>query len=87
MKDLWDSLVRTFVPWIVGAIIGWLVSTGVVLDPAVEGSLTVAVTGVATGLYYLVARLLEVYVSPRFGWLLGLAKAPEYEKRGKYAAE
>ena len=82
MKALWDSLVRTYTPWIVGAVIGWLASLRVELDPAVESSLTIVVTGLATALYYLAARLLEIYVSPKFGWLLGLAKAPEY--RGKY---
>ena len=79
MKDLFDSLVRTYVPWIVGVVIGWLVSLGVELDAAVEGSLTVVVTGVVTALYYLAARLLETYVSPKFGWLLGSKKAPTYD--------
>lgn len=79
MKSLYDSLVRTFVPIIVGAVIGWFVSAGIDLDPEFEGALIVAVTAVFQGVYYIAARLLEKYVSPKFGWLLGLAKEPEYE--------
>lgn len=82
MKALWDSLVRTFVPWLVGIIIGGLASTGIPLDSKLEAQVTAALMLAASGLYYLAARLLEIYVSPKFGWLLGLAKAPEY--RGKY---
>ena len=84
MKDLFDSVVRTFVPWIVGAVIGWFVSRGIELDPSVETGLTMALTGGASALYYVVARFLETRVSPRFGWLLGMDKTPTYT--GKHAA-
>lgn len=78
MKTLFDSLVRTFVPIVVGAVIGGFVAAGIELDPGVEPALIVAVTAAFQGLYYLVVRLFEKYVSPKFGWLLGLAKEPEY---------
>ena len=80
MKAIWDSLVRTYVPYVVTLIVGALASLGVPLDGELEPALTAALFLGAGSLYYLLARILETYVSPKFGWLLGLAKAPEYEK-------
>lgn len=80
MKALFDSIVRTVVPIVVGAVIGWAVAQGITLDPEFELSLTAAITAVFQGVYYIGVRLFETYVSPKFGWLLGLAKAPEYSK-------
>lgn len=82
MKQLWDSLVRTFCPWLVGIFVGWLASSGIPLDSEIEVQATAALMVAASGLYYIGVRLLEIYVSPKLGWLLGLAKAPQYE--GKY---
>ena len=81
MKSLFDSLVRTVVPLVVGAVVSWFVTAGIVLDPEFEGALTIAVTAGLTGVYYVVVRLLETYVTPKFGWLLGLAKEPVYVER------
>ena len=78
MKDLWDSVVRTLVPIVVGAVVGWFVTRGVELDESFEAALTVVVTGVLSSVYYVVARLLETYVSPRLGWLLGSRRQPSY---------
>lgn len=80
MKALFDSLVRTYVPWLVGVLIGWLISLGVPLDPEVEVQVTLAFMGAASFLYYFLARVFELYVAPKFGWLLGLAKQPIYDK-------
>lgn len=80
MKALFDSIVRTLVPIIVGAVIGWATIRGIALDPEFELALVLAVTGLFQGVYYIAVRLFELYVSPKFGWLLGLAKAPEYRK-------
>ena len=79
MRALFDSIVRTIVPIIVGAIIGFAVSKGITLDTEFELALTVAITGAFQGFYYIAIRLFELYVSPKFGWLLGLANAPEYK--------
>lgn len=79
MKALYESLIRTYVPWIVGGVIGFLVSLGIPLDPEVETSLTVVLMGVAAFLYYFVARVFEIYVSPKLGWLVGLPKQPVYD--------
>lgn len=78
MKALVDSVIRTFVPIIVGAVLSWFVTAEIPLDPEFEIALTVAVTALLTALYYVAVRLFETYVSPKFGWLLGMAKAPEY---------
>ena len=78
MKDIWDSLVRTFIPIIVGTVIGWFAAAGITVDPAFEPSLVAGLTAAAGAVYYAIVRVLETYVSPKFGWLLGLAKAPTY---------
>lgn len=78
MKTLFDSLVRTFTPIIVGAVLGWFTTSGITLDPEFETSLTLVIGAAFAGLYYLAVRLFELYVSPKFGWLLGLAKPPVY---------
>lgn len=83
MKALFDSLVRTYVPWLASLIVGWLVSLGVPLDPEVPTQITALLFLGASAVYYLAVRLLEMYVSPKFGWLLGLAKQPDYYKRVK----
>lgn len=82
MKALFDSLVRTYVPWLAGVIIGWLVSLGVPLDPEVKVQVTLALMGGASLLYYFLARVFEIYVSPKLGWLIGLPKQPIYDGTG-----
>lgn len=79
MKALFDSLVRTYVPWLAGVLIGWLIRLGVPLDPEVEVQVTLALMGGASVLYYVLARLFEIYVNPKLGWILGLAKTPAYD--------
>lgn len=60
MKNLFDSLVRTYVPWLVGIIIGWLVSLGIPLDPEVEPQVTLAIMGLASFIWYALVRAFEV---------------------------
>jgi hypothetical protein len=73
---LWASIVRTLVPLIAGGVITWLVGLGINLDPEFNGLFTTFLYAVFTGAYYIVVRLFETYVSPKIGWLLGLAKSP-----------
>lgn len=82
MKNLFDSLVRTYVPIIVGTILGFLVSKGVEVSPDLEVALTATLTSVFSVIWYTGARLLEVYVAPKFGWLLGKASEPTYNGEG-----
>lgn len=80
LDAFWASIVRTAVPIVVGAVLGWLTAANVALDPEFEGTLTVVITSAFTLGYYVVVRLFERFVSPKLGWLLGLAKQPvEYK--------
>lgn len=83
MRSLFDSIVRTFVPIIVGAVVGWFVTAGITLDPEFETALTLVVGAAFSGIYYVAVRVFETYVSPKFGWLLGLAKEPVYVETTK----
>ena len=74
---LWQSILRTLVPVAVGAVIGWLASAGITADPQLEAALGATLTAAGTAAYYVVARLLEVHVSPHFGWLLGSTQSPD----------
>jgi hypothetical protein len=76
--DLAKSYVRTIVPAVVGAIIAWALHHGHDIH-GYEAQLTVVITAG----YYGLARLLEHYVSPKFGWLLGAATAPKYAAAGR----
>lgn len=82
LSALWASIVRTVVPIVVGAVVGWLVSAGIAPDPEFEATLTSVLTAGFSTLYYVVVRILEVHVTPKLGWLLGYAKQPtEYVKK------
>lgn len=76
-QNLWLSVVRTFCPLIVGGVLGFFTSQGITVDPEFEEAFTGVLMLVGSGLYYLVARLFETYVSPKLGWLLGSAKSPD----------
>lgn len=73
------SIVRTVVPLLVGLIVAGLTKIGLPVDDQDVASIVngVVSAGVALG-YYLIARVLEVFASSKFGWLLGYAKAPVY---------
>jgi hypothetical protein len=75
LTDLAKSYVRVIVPVVVGTVVGFALKHGFDLH-AYSG----AVTAVVTVVYYAVVRLLERYVTPKFGWLLGLAQQPVYAK-------
>lgn len=80
-RPVLNSLVRTYVPWLVGVFVGWIVSTGIEVDQNWRAIITVAVTVIISMIYYAVVRFLETKVAPKFGWLLGLAKHPDYPKK------
>lgn len=71
-SDLLVSIRRTVVPIIVGAV------TGSFLAPYVDPEqLTAVVSGVVSGLYYTLLRVLEAR-NPAVGALLGARKQPVY---------
>lgn len=75
LYDYLASLWRTVVPYVVGFGVLQLARLGVHVDSA---SAVGALTALFGSVYYAVFRLLEAHVSPRWGWLLGLARPPQY---------
>lgn len=72
MNDLVRSLVRTYVPVVVGLLVTW----GVLPSNLSEEAGAVAMA-LVTGLYYLAVRLAERRW-PILGWLLGSPRQPSY---------
>ena len=77
------SLVRTLVPVLVGGVLAWFAARGIAVDPSLETTMTVALTGAATFVYYAVVRFMEMKVSPKFGWLLGNNSSPDSYSPGR----
>lgn len=69
------SLIRTWTPIIVGALVSWLISLGVNVSDEAQAGLVIALTAVLQGVYYLAARLLERKF-PALTVLLGSAQQP-----------
>lgn len=79
--DTLASLWRTLVPVLVGTLVAWLAHAGIGVDSAAA---TTWLTGAFSAGYYALFRLLEAHASPRFGWLLGLARPPAYPDTAAY---
>ena len=75
MNDFVASVIRTVTALVVGSAITFAAKVGVQIDSA---SATLIVGQLVTAAWYSAVRWLESRVDPRFGWLLGLAKAPTY---------
>ncbi len=70
------SVVRTTIPLLVGLLATWLVEkVGGQIDTVLAGAL---ITAGGSWLYYFFARLMEVYASPKWGYILGIGKLPVY---------
>ena len=79
MNDYFLSLIRTWVPIGVGAVLSWLaVKYAVVVPEDISAEVTAGLTGLVTAVYYALVRALEKRW-PRIGaLLLGSAKKPLY---------
>lgn len=77
MNDIITSLIRTYVPVIVGSLIAWLAARGIKVDDATSAAVVTALSGTIILAYYTVIRLLERKF-PKVGILLGSTKKPEY---------
>lgn len=77
MSNLATSLIRTYVPIIVGALASYLLSLGLELDANAQLGLVSFLTAVLQGAYYLAARLLERKF-PQLSFLLGSPAQPKY---------
>jgi len=80
MSDFLISLIRTWVPYLVAFVVGWLVSQGVI-DEETGTEASAAISGgfvllFGSAYYWLVRVLANRW--PWFGYLLGVNKAPEY---------
>lgn len=76
-NDTVVSWIRTAVPVVVGVVLSWAVRHGLPVGGIDDAQAATYVTPICVAGYYTVARALESRW-PQFGWLLGLAKAPQY---------
>ncbi len=79
MSDFVTSLIRTYVPIGVGAVVGYLLTKGIEIDANAQLGLITFLTAVSQGVYYLVARIIEARQPSLGGILLGSSKKPNYE--------
>jgi len=79
MENVLPSLIRTFVPYVVGAVVAWLANKGVHVPDAEVASATAFLTFVVGTGYYLVVRMLEEKY-PKLGVLLGIPIKPVYKE-------
>jgi hypothetical protein len=79
MNSFVTSLVRTYVPIIVGSLASYLALKGIQLDATALAGLTAFLGGIISAVYYLVVRLLEKKF-PQVGVLLGVAAKPTYKE-------
>jgi hypothetical protein len=78
MNDYILSLIRTWTPIAVGAVLSWLAARGLSLDEQATYGLTAFLTGLGGAVYYALVRALETRW-PALGRLLGAKRAPVYE--------
>lgn len=79
MSDQIVATIRTVVPMIVGTVVGWAANAGVIIPEVTSDALTVAITGVASAVYYVVARAAEQHW-PAAGRMLGHRGTPTYTR-------
>ncbi len=77
MSDLVVSWIRTGVTLLVGWLISWGITSGIINDPSLSQPLTQVLNAVFTGAWYFLVRWLE-NKWPAFGYLFGIPKAPAY---------
>lgn len=77
MSSFVISLIRTVVPLLVGAVVGWLASVGIPVDLEAKAELVASLSLLSGSLYYMGVNALAARV-PVFGWLLGVAAKPVY---------
>lgn len=74
------AAIRTGVAALVGFVITFLVAQGFDLDEDFKLGLITVLTAFFTAAYNWLVILLEKKVNPTFGVLLGIPKAPTYDK-------
>ena len=79
-RDSIIAAIRTGVAGLVGILIAWLVNIGIAIPDDFQASLNVVIVAVIIAAYNLLVSFLERKVNPYFGVLLGVPKAPTYNK-------
>ena len=79
MNDYFLSLIRTWVPIAVGAVLSWLAARGLSLDEEATYGLTAFLTALGGAVYYALARGLESRWPALGRLLLGSKRTPAYE--------
>lgn len=77
--NVMPSVIRTGVPLVVGVGVSFAAAKGIHVSPETEAQVVVLIGAAAASTYHWLVRLLEEHW-PRFGWLLGLARSPEYRQ-------
>lgn len=80
MGDLQTSVVRTVVPYVIGLLVSWLATNGVVVSSSASALLSAALAFLVGSVYYVAVRLLEKKW-PKLGWLLGNPVQPQYNQK------
>lgn len=83
IKDLIPSLIRTWMPIVVGFIVSFLTMLGVNVTDDQKATLMVLLASIVSAVYYTVVRFLESKF-PQLSWLLGYPTQPaKYTSDGK----
>lgn len=77
--NVMPSVVRTGVPLVVGVGVSFAAAKGIHISPETEAQVVVLIGAVAASAYHWVVRVLEEHW-PRFGWMLGMARSPDYHR-------
>ena len=80
LYDVVVAAIRTGVASAVGALAALLIAQGVDVPDDFASSVSVVAFGVAAAAYNAAVNFLAVKVHPAFGYLLGVAKAPTYDR-------
>ena len=80
LRDTTIAGIRTGVATLVGLLVTFLISKGFVIPEEFAVNFTLALVVLVTAAYNWLVILLEKKVHPYFGILLGIPKAPTYEK-------
>lgn len=76
IKSMYDSLVRTYSPMVIGALLGWAATFLPIIPPEVENGLIILIGLLAQMIWYFIAKYIET-IKGRASKLitLGLTKA------------
>ena len=74
------SGIRTGIAALVGLLITWLITKGIVLEDNFQNVLEVGLFATITAGYNAAVNWAAVHWHPAFGYLLGVPKTPEYQR-------